>query len=211
MLLSRERKLASLALATLLLMPPSCRLPRSAARRLMGPEPARRSHASRPSPQAPLVRRLGDRGARAAGPSSPPRSPPRGPRHLRAGAEHADFYRALDAAALDPLPELPLRPALQAILAQCAVAHGEAFATQMAALDPRSSSRCSARSGAKIVETCVSSRIQGSSTWVELPCAFRMQLHLPVSATTYAPATLFCLERQCRGRQRDLGRHTSES
>ena len=64
---------------------------------------------------------------------------------------------------------------------------------------------------AKIVETCVSSRIQGSSTWVELPCAFRMQLHLPVSATTYAPATLFCLERQCRGRQRDLGRHTSES
>ena len=69
-------------------------------------------------------------------PSSPPRSPPREPRHLRAGAEHADFYRALDAAALDPLPELPLRPALQAILAQCAVAHGEAFAAQMAALDP---------------------------------------------------------------------------
>ena len=47
-------------------------------------------------------------------PSSPPRAPPREPRHLRAGAEHADFYRALDAAALDPLPELPLRPALQA-------------------------------------------------------------------------------------------------
>ena len=117
-------------------MPPSCRLPRSAARRLMGPKPARRSHASRPSPRllsyaVSVIEEL-----EPPEPSSPPRSPPREPRHLRAGAEHADFYRALDAAALDPLPELPLRPALQAILAQCAVAHGEAFAAQMAALDP---------------------------------------------------------------------------
>ena len=37
---------------------------------------------------------------------------------------------------LDPLHELPLRPALQGILAQCTAAHGDAFAAQMRALDP---------------------------------------------------------------------------
>ena len=73
-----------------------------------------------------------DDAADAAGGASPP---PRQPM-LPASGEHSEFTRRLSASGLDPLPTMPLRPALQQGLESVSVAHGEAFAAQWRALDP---------------------------------------------------------------------------
>ena len=55
---------------------------------------------------------------------------------LPVAGEHAEFTRRLSQSAIDPLPALPLLPALQHNLAQAQAAHGEAFGAMMASLDP---------------------------------------------------------------------------
>jgi hypothetical protein len=49
--------------------------------------------------------------------------------------EHADFTGRMAEAGLDPVPDLELRPALKQLIASCQSAHGDAFDAQVRALD----------------------------------------------------------------------------
>jgi len=55
-------------------------------------------------------------------------------RHL--GGEHTNFTHALAQSALEPLECVPLRPTLQRCLAGAAAAHGDALRSQLQTLDP---------------------------------------------------------------------------
>ena len=61
---------------------------------------------------------------------------PMGTPPLPMSGEHAEFTRRLAASGLDPLPALSLRPALQEGLRRLSATHGEAFDAYMRALDP---------------------------------------------------------------------------
>ena len=50
--------------------------------------------------------------------------------------EHAAFAARLEAANVDPLVAMPLRPALQECMARCAALHGDNLNQQLQAMDP---------------------------------------------------------------------------